>query len=83
LAVPTLTGATFLKLVKVYPTITAAQWQIIGYGNIVSFVVGLVAIRFFIQIIERFGLRYFGYYRIVVGGLVLIALAMGQSIDFL
>ncbi len=83
LAVPTLTGATFLKLVKVFPTITAAQWQIIAYGNIVSFVVGLVAIRFFIQIIERFGLRYFGYYRIVVGGLVLIALAMGQSIDFL
>lgn len=83
LAVPTLTGATVLKLIKVWPTITGEQWQIIAWGNVVSFVVGLLAIRFFVHLIARYGLRYFGYYRVVLGSVVLIALAFGHSIEFL
>lgn len=83
LAVPTLTGATFLKLLKVRDSITSDQWEILLYGNLVSFVVGLLAIRFFIQLIERFGLRHFGYYRILVGLAVLTALSLGHDIDFL
>lgn len=83
LAVPTLSGATFLKVIKVYPEISAAQWGILLWGNVVSFVIGAIAIRFFIKLIEHYGLRYFGYYRIVVGGLVLVALALGQKIEFL
>ena len=83
LAVPTLTGATFLKVIKVYPEITGAQWSILLWGNVVSFAVGLLAIRSFVKMIEKFGLKYFGYYRIVVGGLVLAALALGHEIEFL
>lgn len=83
LAVPTLTGATFLKVIKVAPTITMEQWKILMWGNIVSFVVGLAAIRFFVHLITRFGLKYFGYYRIVVGIVVLLTLAFGHQIEFL
>lgn len=83
LAVPTLTGATFLKVIKVAPTITPEQWKILLYGNIVSFLVGLAAIKSFVTIIERFGLKHFGYYRIFLGAVVLIVLSMGHSIEFL
>ena len=83
LAVPTLSGATFLKLLKVYPEISVDQWRMIFWGNIISFVVGWLAIRSFVKLIERFGLKYFGYYRIVVGLLVLVAISLGSEIEFL
>jgi len=83
LAVPTLSGATFLKVIKVYPTITPEQWKILLWGNVVSFIIGLAAIRFFVHLISRFGLKYFGYYRILVGAAVLVVLAMGHDIEFL
>ena len=83
LAVPTLTGATCLKLMKVYPTVSSEQWAMIGWGNLVSFVVGLLSIRFFVGLIERFGLRHFGYYRVAMGAIVLAFLALGHDITFL
>lgn len=82
LAAPTLTGATLIKAVKIYPTITPDQWQMLLWGNLVSFVVGVLAIRFFVHLIGRYGLRYFGYYRIVVGLIVLIVLSLGHEIQF-
>jgi undecaprenyl-diphosphatase len=83
LAFPTLTAATLLKAYKIFPTITADQWQMLAWGNVVSFVVGLLAIRSFVRLIERYGLKYFGIYRIIAGGLVLLALALGKEIVFL
>jgi undecaprenyl-diphosphatase len=83
LAVPTLTGATFLKVLKVHSEIGSDKWSLLWWGNVVSFLVGLVAIRTFVRLIEKFGLKYFGYYRIVLGAVVLIALAMGQKMEVL
>ena len=83
LAVPTLTGATFLKAIKVAPTITPDQWNVLLWGNVVSFVVGLAAIRFFVHLITRVGLKYFGYYRIILGAVVMVVLSMGHEIEFL
>jgi undecaprenyl-diphosphatase len=71
LAVPTLAGAGFLKLVKAWPTLTEDQLQYLVLGNAVSFLVGALAIRSFVALVQRFGLRHFGYYRIAVGLLVL------------
>lgn len=80
LAVPTLTGATLLELRKVWPTLTLEQTQWLLWGNLVSFVVGALSIRFFVHLISRVGLRYFGYYRIAVGAIVLILVSIGAEI---
>jgi len=46
-------------------------------GNIVAFIVALVAIKFFIDFLTKHGFKAFGYYRIIVGGLLLILLGTG------
>lgn len=81
LAVPTLTGAGLLELHKVWPTISSDQLQILVVGNIVSFVVGILTIKSFMTIVVRYGLRGFGYYRIVAGIVVLLLLFSGHQIE--
>jgi undecaprenyl-diphosphatase len=76
LALPTLAGATFLKAVKVIPTITSDQWMLLLIGNLISFAVGYLAIRLFLRFVTRFGLKGFGYYRIVLGLVVIAALLL-------
>lgn len=71
LAAPTLTGASFIKLLKVWPTLTGEQTQLILVGNAVSFVIGAAAIHTFVLLISRYGLKAFGFYRIALGLLVL------------
>jgi undecaprenyl-diphosphatase len=72
LAVPTITAAACYKGIKVAATIQAEQIVSLVIGTIMSFIFALIAIRFFIQIVSRFGLKYFGYYRIILGAIVLL-----------
>ncbi|MBX3021831.1 MAG: undecaprenyl-diphosphate phosphatase [Bdellovibrionales bacterium] len=81
LAVPTLMGAGFLELRKVWPTLTSEQIDSLLWGNLISFVVGALTIRFFMHLVSRVGLRHFGYYRIVVGLLVLILIYSGAELQ--
>jgi undecaprenyl-diphosphatase len=74
LALPTLAGATLLKAYKVVGHITFDQWKLLFIGNIVSFVVGYFSIRFFLNMVVKFGLKGFGYYRIALGLVVISAL---------
>ena len=83
LAVPTLTGASLLKLVKVWPELTPAHIESLLYGNIVSLIVGALAIRGFVGVVERHGLKYFGWYRVILGLLVLGVLAVGGDIHII
>lgn len=80
LAVPTMFGATLLKVVKLYKQYGASiftdNWLTLTVGNIVAFVVALLAIRFFIGILTRYGFKVFGYYRICVGILILLLMAL-------
>ena len=50
-------------------------------GNVVAFVVAMAAIRFFIAFLTRHGFRWFGWYRIVLGTVLLILLAMGTDLS--
>ncbi len=77
LAVPTLTGATFIKVLKIIPSVTQEQIGILITGNVVSFIVGFWAVRWFVSYLSRFGLAPFGWYRMVLGGLFLILSFMG------
>lgn len=77
LAVPTMAAATGYKLLKGYKQITPADLQLFAIGNIVAFIVALLAIKFFIQFLQRNGFRLFAYYRIAAGTLLLALLFSG------
>ncbi len=77
LAVPTLSAATLYKVLRIYKNIEAQQISILLIGNIISFVVALFAIKAFIGIVSKGGFKYFGYYRIIAGILILVMLYSG------
>ena len=52
-------------------------------GNVVAFIVALLAIKFFIGFVTRYGFKAFGYYRIVVGGLILMMLFSGYNLQII
>ena len=55
---------------------TAEQVKQLALGNVVAFVVALLAIRLFVGFVAKYGFRAFGIYRIIAGGLLLIMLAL-------
>ena len=71
LAVPTLTGAAFLKLFKGWGQLDLSHGRELAVGTILSFVFAWIAIRFFIALVSKYGFKHFGYYRIVLGAVVL------------
>ena len=85
LAVPTMFGATLLKGYKLYKElgieVFQENWQTLLIGNIVAFVVALLAIKFFIEFVTKYGFRIFGYYRILLSVGVAIALLLGANIS--
>ena len=85
LAVPTMFGATLLKGYKLYKELGVAvfqeNWQTLLIGNVVAFLVALLAIKFFIEFVTKYGFRVFGYYRILLSVGVAIALLLGANIS--
>lgn len=77
LAVPTMCAATGYKLLKGYKTFTADHIKLLLVGNLVAFVVAILAIKFFISFLQKHGFRLFGWYRIVVGIILLALLLSG------
>lgn len=71
LAIPTMLGATALKLLKGGLGFTGEQWTLIALGSVVSFVVAYGVIALFMSYIRRYSFAPFGWYRIVLGLLVL------------
>jgi undecaprenyl-diphosphatase len=71
LAVPTMFAASSYKLLKNYDTITADHLPILAVGSLVAFIVALLAIKFFIGFLTKYGFKVFGYYRIVLGAVII------------
>jgi undecaprenyl-diphosphatase len=67
LAVPTMLGATVFELYQKWSGLTAANMTTIAVGFVVSFIVAYGVVRMFIDFIGRYGLKPFGWYRIVTG----------------
>jgi undecaprenyl-diphosphatase len=83
LAVPTMAAATGYKLLKLIISDTGlALLQenagILILGNVVAFIVALLAIKFFIGFVTKYGFKLFGWYRIIVGGVLIILLFTGK-----
>lgn len=81
LAVPTMFAASAYKLLKSYKSIQADDVQILLLGNVVAFVVAMLAIKFFISFLTKYGFKIFGWYRIAVGGIILVLMALGVSLE--
>ena len=81
LAVPTMAAAGGYKLLKTYDTIQASDIQTLLIGNVVAFVVAMLAIKFFINFLTKYGFKVFGYYRIILGIILLALLASGYKLD--
>ncbi|MEJ7737655.1 MAG: undecaprenyl-diphosphate phosphatase [Chitinophagaceae bacterium] len=77
LAVPTMCAATGYKLLKGYGSIHAEQVRLLVLGNIVAFIVAIIAIRFFIGYLQKHGFKFFGYYRIIAGIILLVLIYTG------
>lgn len=80
LAVPTMAAATGYKLLKHYNNtggFTGEEIKLLAIGNVVAFAVALLAIKFFITFLQKYGFRVWGIYRIVVGIILLFLIQQG------
>lgn len=83
LAVPTMFGATVKKVydfVKGGATFSGEQINLLIIGNIVAFIVALLAIKTFIGFLNKNGFKVFGYYRIAVGLCIILLLLSGVEL---
>ena len=86
LAVPTMFAATAYKLLKlvIEPESLKLLSDNIGVlliGKVVAFIVALLAIKFFISYVTKYGFKAFGYYRIIVGAAIIIMGLCGISME--
>ena len=77
LAIPTMIGASLLKIVKMGNILSMYEWFLISLGFIFSFVIAYLVINVFMDYIKRHDFKIFGYYRIILGIAILILFFMG------
>ena len=84
LAVPTMAGATLLDLLDLLKE--DASWAtthnitMLILGCVVAFIVALLAMKWFVAFLSKYGFKAFGVYRIIVGGIILVMLLTGHSL---
>ena len=85
LAVPTMAGATLLDLLDMFKEdtswATSDNVMLLLVGCVVAFIVAIVAMKWFVNFLTRYGFKAFGYYRIVVGVIILAMLLMGYQLN--
>jgi undecaprenyl-diphosphatase len=84
LAVPTMFGATLYKMYKLLKEggteLITDNLTALVVGNVVAFVVAMLAIKGFIKYVQKYGFVAFGWYRIIVGGIILVMLLLGCNL---
>lgn len=88
LAVPTMAAAAGYKLYQLFQDPQSTEMlsdnlTTLLIGNFVAFIVAMAAIKFFISFLTKYGFKAFGYYRILVGGVILILLMLGQDLSMI
>lgn len=84
LAVPTMFAATAKKLLDYYKDgieLTGPQINLLVLGNIVAFIVAMIAIKAFIGYLTKHGFKVFGYYRILIGLLIILLYFSGYQLS--
>lgn len=72
LAIPTMVAASGYSLLKYRELLNVQQFLVLGTGFIVSFVVALAVIKFLINYVQKNNFKVFGYYRIILGIVLII-----------
>ncbi len=84
LAVPTMAGATLLDLLDLMKEdmawATSHNIAMLILGCVVAFIVALLAMKWFVAFLTKYGFKAFGVYRIIVGGIIILMLLTGQSL---
>lgn len=87
LAVPTMFAATVYKVYKLLKEggteIIMDNLTVLIIGNVVAFIVALLAIKFFISFVTKYGFKAFGWYRIIVGATILIMVFCGVDLQIM
>lgn len=85
LAVPTMAGATLLDLLDMFKegTTWATGYNVflLILGSVIAFVVAILAMKWFVGFLTKYGFRLFGWYRIVVGVIILVMLLCGSGLQ--
>ena len=85
LAVPTMFAAMGYKMAKLFMDggmdVIMTNLSALVVGNVVAFIVALLAIKFFISFVTRYGFKAFGWYRIIVGGIIIVMLLTGHNLE--
>lgn len=84
LAVPTMFGATAKKLLDFFKDggqLSSHEINMLIVGNVVGFIVAILAIKYFIGFLTKHGFKWFGWYRIVVGGVIIVLLLSGYNLS--
>ena len=84
LAVPTMAGATLLDLIEMFGEdtkwATSNNIMLLIVGCVIAFFVALLAMKWFVSFLTKYGFKAFGWYRIVVGLIILVMLLTGHSL---
>lgn len=72
MAIPVMFGASLLKLIKTGLKFTATEWTLLAIGTLTAYIVSFFAIKFLVGYIKKHDFQVFGWYRIVLGALVLL-----------
>ncbi len=85
LAVPTMFAATLFKILKLFlepngMNILKENLSTLLIGNAVAFVVAMLAIKFFISFVTKYGFKAFGWYRIIIGTIILAMVLAGHNL---
>lgn len=81
LAVPTMCAATGYKLLKGHELLNAENIKLLLFGNVIAFIVAIIAIKSFIGFLSKHGFRIFGWYRIIIGILLLVLYFSGVEMN--
>lgn len=86
LAIPMMLGASGVKLLKFLKeghTFSGEEINLLIIGNIIGFLVAIIAIKTFIGVLAKYGFKAFGWYRIVLGVIIIGLLLSGQSLQII
>lgn len=84
LAVPTMAGATLLDLIDMFGEgttwATGHNIMLLIVGCVIAFIVAILAMKWFVGFLAKYGFKAFGWYRIIIGSIILLLLLTGHSL---